>query len=407
MEIPRYLAMYKILLTMITIFSMLPFFSSNTFAEETPVAFAPLDVSIEFDPAVKGFQGDISIVLKDPESGRQYQYVFRQSQNYILPDNPIKVIANITYTIDTYIHNTADVTIAGADGEPPRDITVPASGAKLVLRVINNAACETGEPEQTTGERDISSLIPVMDRFYENTAHAVNGDMVNRLELWTGGTTKKRFLRDPNHTQEQWDSLSLYERANYLALTIIPFDMLFTYKSVNININDKTSFTKPLLSDIDYLRAASTDGGAYYNEICKVIDWIWDYYLQSRGFINVIDEYNKIKTDTDESTGSANEGVNTPSDETSKQASTLAENTAASPDEASAQTSVVIQNNEAAKQNNRNDAAAASQNKLIEKLKNNIVLIAIAALLVFIFLGLRKINQERLFQSYEKTDRDN
>ena len=398
--------MYRVLaVTIISIFCTILFYS-NVFAGEAPPEFGYLDVSLEIDPAAADFRGDVSIVLKDAATGRQYQYVFRESKKYVLPDNPIKVIA-ATYNVETFIHSAADVSVTGADGGPAAEITVPASGATLVLRITNQPASETGETAQSPDRDDISSLIPVMDRFYENTTYAVNGDMVNRLELWTSGSTPERFLRDPNHSREQWDSLSLYERSNYYELTIIPFDMLFTYNSVDIDINDKTTFTKPLLSNINYLKTASTDGGVYYGEVCKVIDWIWDYYAQTRGFVNVIDEYAKLKAGETISTEIADDGFITAVNEPPIQEAALTLNTTAPPDGEATNTPAVTAsntNNETPAQNNNNGLMKGSLSKLTKKLINNLAPISIGAVLVLIFWGLRQFNKKRMFQSEEKSN---
>jgi len=391
----------------IIIFSIILFFT-NVLAGETPEEFGYLDVSLEIDTAVKDFRGDVSIVLKDAVTDRQYQYVFREKHNYVLPDNPIKVIANTVYEVETYIHNMEGVSVADAGGEPVREIFIPVSGANLVLRVVNSAAGEIWEAVPPNSEMDINSLIPVMESFYENTAHAVNGDIVKRLELWTGGPTRDRFLRDPNHKPEQWEGLTLYEKANYLALTIIPFDMLFVYKDVHININDKTTFTKPLLQEIDYINVASTDGGAYYNEVCKVIDWIWDYYVHNREFVNVIDEYEKLKT-----SGALYTAKNeVPDNHDNAAGDEIEAQTSGTPvpavllDIAEEQTPTVS-TNESTGKNKLDDITKTTLSGLIEKLKKNVIPFLAGAVLLLAFYGLKQLRLKREFQSEEDTSREN
>ena len=378
-------------------------FAPNTYAGEEQVEFGLLDVSLEIDPDVTDFKGNVSIVLDDKLTGQQYQYVFRQSHNYVLPDNPIKVAAN-TYDVETYIHDAKDFAIVEENGLPIRVITIPTKGAKLVLRVVNSGASETGQAVQTSDVMDISSLIPVMERFYQNTAHAVNGDMVTNLDLWTTGPITEGFLRDPDHTQEQWDNLTVYEKANYLSLTIIPFELIFIWTSTPVNINDKTTFTKPYLSTIEYIRVASEDDELYYNEVCMVIDWVWDYYVQNHIFINVIDEYEKLKTGG--TTGIENEssGMDTDGDGAAIESFTLAQDTG--PDATVTNMPAAIES-ETHMQNKQNNIANERQMKLIDKIKSNLMIIFTGVILVSLFLGLRYFNQKRKFQSEERTGWEN
>ena len=403
---------FSIIAVLCAFFIHSPNISAAGQPEGSQTQFSLLDLSLEFDPAVKDFKGDVSIVLQDSASEQQYQYVFRQSQNYVLQDNPVKIIAGKTYEIETYIHNTTGVNVVGADGQPLKDITVPASGAKLVLLVVNGAENAGQEPEQPAARGDLGSLIPVMDNFYKNTAYAVNGDNVRNLNFWTKGSPKDRFLRDPNHTADQWDSLSLYERANYLALTIIPFDVLFTYQTSQINVNDKTSFTKTVYSDIDYLRVASNDEGRYYDEICKVLDWEWDYYVQHRDFVNVIDEYAKLKADGGAEGTTDNLEKPAAGNETEQPAASTPANTpstAITPavptvkDTPAAIAAAAVNDNETPPP----DSTEGIQYKLIQKIINNVPLIIVGIILILGFFGVKLWNKNRELQSEEDPNRKN
>ena len=399
MEIPRYNLMKRILAFITAAFLSLPLFLTPDIYAVEQAAYGYLDLSLSFDTTVKDFEGDVSIVLRDIASNREYQYVFRQKQGYVLPDNPVKMIAGATYSVKTHIYSTPGVSVVGSDGRPVTEITVPETGAALILFVINDAAGGQQNLAQSGARGDLESLIPVMDKFYENTAYAVNGDMVNNLNLWTKGSVKERFLRDPSHTSEQWDSLTLYEKTNYLALTIIPFDVLFVHQDIKIDINDKSTFTKSLDRSIDYLKIAAADDGVYYNEVCKVADWQWDFYVQNHDFVNVIDEYAILMAAETANTGNA--------------ANESAPDSAAAPEPVAKQDNPPAQElNSAAStdtpvQEDGNGISKKAQTGLLEKLKENIIPLAIGGILLLIFIGFRKWNLQRSFQSEEKKDRAN
>jgi len=391
------------------VFSLIFIFSPRIYAAGQPAAeqvtLGPLDLSLEIDPAVVNFQGDVSIVLKDTASDQQYQYVFRQSQSYILPDGPVKVIADKTYTIQTYIHSASGVVIVGADGQPVDAITIPAAGAALALRVVNDTAAAPGAAQQG-GQGELNSLIPVMDSFYRQTAYAVNGDMINHLDLWVKGSVKERFLRDPKHTSDQWDGLTTYERANYLALTIIPYDVLFTYTDQTIDLKDKSTFVKSMDESIDYLKNSAQDGGVYYEQVWKVLDWEWDYYVQDHDFINVIDEYESLKaaggtTVSETPAAAAGDDAVTPA---STPVPTAAPYGAAAQTAAPKPTEPAFS---ASAQGSGDNTTKQIQNGLVEKLKGNIIPLAVGAGLLLIFFGIKKWKEKHSFQSEEDPDRRN
>lgn len=445
---------------MAAIASMVLFFSPNVYAAAQTgtgvTEFGLLDLSLKIDPAVKDFNQDVSIELQDVNSERKYQYVFRYSQNYVIPDNPIKVIANTTYTVETYIRDTTGVSVTGADGRAVTQIEVTPDGAALALIVKS----DTGGAEQTDAAQspaqagaeqnpaqagapgDLSSLIPVMDRFYEKTAYAQNGLMVANLNIWTKWTTnEQRFLREPEHTAEQWEGLSQYEKANYMALTIIPFETLFTYPTVKIDKRDKSSFMSPVLDSINYLKAASTDGGVYYDEICRVLDWEWDYYVQTTNFVDVIDEYAKLKAEGNspanatnskgadgEASGSANGSangsaagaVNGAAGGNAAGGANDAENTttippgqpeaAADPNGAliitPAEVAQAAENN-TPDQNGGEDVTKTVQKGLLDQILGNIIPIIIGLVLLLAFFLIKNRNERRKFQSDEKADGEN
>jgi len=392
------------------VFSLVFIFSVCIYAAGQPATeqatLGPLDLSLEIDPTVANFQGDVSIVLKDTASDQQYQYVFRQSQSYILPDNPVKVIADKTYAIQTYIHSAAGVVIVVADGQPVDTITIPAAGAALALRVVNDTAAAAPGVTQQGGQGDLNSLIPVMDGFYQQTAYAVNGDMINHLDLWVKGSVKERFLRDPKHTSDQWDSFTTYEQANYLALTIIPYDVLFTYTDQTIDLKDKSTFVKSMDESIDYLKNSALDGGVYYEEVWKVLDWEWGYYVQDHDFVNVIDEYESLKaagvTPASE-TPAAAAGDNAASP-TSTPVPTVTPYSAAAQTVAPKPTEPALS---ASAQGNGDNTTKQIQYGLLDKLKDNIIPVAVGVGLLLIFFGMRKWKEKRSFQSEEDPDRRN
>jgi hypothetical protein len=159
----------------------------------------------------------------------------------------------------------------------------------------------------------------------------------------------------------------------------------------------------PTTKLIRYLQSASTDGGAYYDAICKVLDWEWDYYVQNHDFINVIDEYAKVKAgenigpgDRDNILPADNMGIAAAETATQADTPTLAAMSAERPAiAAAANNSTPIQ-----------DGGAKPAGKgLIEKAGDNIAAIIIGAALLLLFGGLRVLNKKRKFQSEEAPSR--
>ena len=160
-------------------------------------------------------------------------------------------------------------------------------------------------------------------------------------------------------------------------------------------MNDKTSFTIPLIRDIKYIQVAGTDGGLYYDEVMKVIDWEWDFYVQNHDFVNVIDEYAKLKTG-----GKA---------KTFPPAEKPAENTASrvTPTETPTQAPIMLASgtdNNTPIQGNQANNQKPTQKGLLDSIIENVTFIIIGGLLLLAFFILKRLNGKKAFKSYGKSN---
>jgi hypothetical protein len=168
--------------------------------------------------------------------------------------------------------------------------------------------------------------------------------------------------------------------------------------------------------------------------VCRVTDWEWDYYVKNHGFVDVIDEYAKLKSSVAvngaKQSGGSQPAATPAAMPGTKQAQTPAQpdaplsnagnapndpngaNVAASQDMANAQTSTDrpnaanVQNVENG-QNIETSVTKAIQTGLLQKILGNIIPIGIGCLLTLAFVGIKKWNESHRFMSDEKSEPEN
>jgi len=319
---------FLVFLTTIVLIAMLtPLYT----AVATEMELGYLELTLEIDPSAQGFTGDVGIQFDGTRIDQRYEYFFRHSRNFELRNNRVRMAVD-TYSVEIFLHgsNSERFAVITDDGQPVTTAIVNPEGTTLALRLIEaigdvepiqQLVAETTVAQLSEGVlfsstgNDISSLIPVMEAFHENTLHAVDGTEIIGLENWTTrfDTARSFFLREPDHTPEMWDALTVYERTNYRALVEVPYSVIFEYGHVTIDVNDKTPFLDAVIRNIRILSSGIEDNDRYFNEALKVIDWIWYHYAEHFEFINVVKVYASYVESLDGYEASAvTEAVQTP-----------------------------------------------------------------------------------------------
>lgn len=263
---------------------------TNVYATDAPTGVTVENCSLIFNvgylfPDGDTFNDDITVVFSDIATDKIYQFVLTANSGYNASQT-YDIVANTTYKVSLSFPSSNNYEIKNADGSKITSYAATADGLLLRWQITKKTDdpgnASSGSANLVTGT---GAGITMLNTFIQKTRFIENDSNYSAfIGGWAGAIYKQRFLEVQGNTEEQWDSMTQYQRACYSLLYTYPKTLMLGENN-SIYAKDKATF----LSNLDLAKTPLLQlkrGNEVYDALVEAWNWHWANWEKDRVFLN-------------------------------------------------------------------------------------------------------------------------